>query len=318
MSYITSYQWPVVTSVLHWYWDKSKLECGPMHNVMATQPNIGGVLCENSLIPFLVRRRKLSLMPTARVPCSNAANIGERKSWTQIEFCTFRSLPHSVFLFLCRGNNPLCTLPTLLILHWCLLLSFSLFHFLYFIFFSLTASATSSFHHHVSLYRPCQWSYMAGHVVNPSTKFEDPTTICSWAMSSDISCRLPLTMRSQPLCMRRIMWPMRRGQIFPTYLKSWPRFACSVYNCYGTTKKTDGVIHQNSVWPCVKDHIALCACAKAHQSCKLPQIFCHHCSRRPRFLVKTLQILAIWQHLEQFLAIFSLRMRRNAHLWTSG
>jgi len=30
------------------------------------------------------------------------------------------------------------------------------------------------------------------------------------------------------------------------------------------------------------------------------------------------QILAIWQHLWQFLAIFSLRMRRNAHLWTSG
>jgi len=26
--------------------------------------------------------------PTARVPCSNAANIGERKAWTQSEFCT--------------------------------------------------------------------------------------------------------------------------------------------------------------------------------------------------------------------------------------
>jgi len=25
-----------------------------------------------------------------------------------------------------------------------------------------------------------QWSYMAGHVVNPSTKFEDPTAIRSW------------------------------------------------------------------------------------------------------------------------------------------
>ena len=53
------------------------------------------------------------------------------------------------------------------------------------------------------------WSYMAGHVVNPSTKFEDPTAISSWVMSSDISHRIPLTMRLQRLCMRRITWPMR-------------------------------------------------------------------------------------------------------------
>jgi len=59
-----------------------------------------------------------------------------------------------------------------------------------------------------------QWSDMAGHVVNPSTKFEDSTAIRSWAMSSDISHRIPLTLRLQPLHMRRITWPMRRGQIF--------------------------------------------------------------------------------------------------------
>ena len=34
---------------------------------------------------------------------------------------------------------------------------------------------------------------MAGHVVNPSTKFEDPAAIRSWVMSSDISHRIPLT-----------------------------------------------------------------------------------------------------------------------------
>jgi len=38
-----------------------------------------------------------------------------------------------------------------------------------------------------------QWSYMEGHVFNPSTKFEDPTAIRSWVMSSDISHRIPLT-----------------------------------------------------------------------------------------------------------------------------
>jgi len=34
---------------------------------------------------------KLWLTPTARVPCSNAANIGERKTLTQSEFCTWQN-----------------------------------------------------------------------------------------------------------------------------------------------------------------------------------------------------------------------------------
>jgi len=33
----------------------------------------------------------------------------------------------------------------------------------------------------------CQWSYMAGHMFNPSTKFEDPTAIRSLELCSDIS-----------------------------------------------------------------------------------------------------------------------------------
>ena len=57
-----------------------------MPNVMAALPNIGGALGESSVIPFLVPRRKLWPTSTARVPCSNAANIGERKTWTQSEF----------------------------------------------------------------------------------------------------------------------------------------------------------------------------------------------------------------------------------------
>ena len=39
-----------------------------------------------------------ALPPTTRVPCSNAANIGERKTWTQSEFCTWQN---SV-----RGQDP--------------------------------------------------------------------------------------------------------------------------------------------------------------------------------------------------------------------
>ena len=54
----------------------------PMPNVIAAQPNIGDAVCESSVIPFLVPRRKVWLTPAAGVPCSNAANIGQRKSWT--------------------------------------------------------------------------------------------------------------------------------------------------------------------------------------------------------------------------------------------
>jgi len=51
-----------------------------------------------------IPRRKVWLTPTARVPCSNDANIGERKTWTQSEFCTWKN---SV-----RGQQPpkcICT-----------------------------------------------------------------------------------------------------------------------------------------------------------------------------------------------------------------
>jgi len=67
------------------------IEYGPMPNVMAAQLNIGGALCESSVILFLIACRKFWLMPAAQVPCSNAANIGERKTCTQGEFCTWQS-----------------------------------------------------------------------------------------------------------------------------------------------------------------------------------------------------------------------------------
>ena len=95
-----------------------------------------------------------------------------------------------------------------------------------------------------------QWLYMAGDAVNPS-KFEDPVAIRSWVMSSDISHRIPLTMRLQPsLRMRRITWPMRRVQLsLPHIWNPWPRFAYSLYYFFGATIKINGVIWQNGVWP---------------------------------------------------------------------
>jgi len=50
-----------------WSMHNITLECGPIPNVMAALPNIGGVLCS------CVQRRKVWLTPTTKVPCSNAA-----------------------------------------------------------------------------------------------------------------------------------------------------------------------------------------------------------------------------------------------------
>jgi len=58
---------------------------------MTTQPNIGGALCESSVIPFFVPCHKVWLTATARVLCSNAGNIGERKTWMQSEFCSWQN-----------------------------------------------------------------------------------------------------------------------------------------------------------------------------------------------------------------------------------
>ena len=62
-----------------------------MPNVMAALPNIGGTLCESSVIRFLVPCRKLWLMLTAQVPCSNAINMGEHKTWRRSEFCSWQN-----------------------------------------------------------------------------------------------------------------------------------------------------------------------------------------------------------------------------------
>jgi len=50
---------------------------------------------------------------------------------------------------------------------------------------------------------------LPGHMANLATKYEDPTHIRFWVMSYNVYHWLPLTMRTRPLCMRRIMWPVR-------------------------------------------------------------------------------------------------------------
>jgi len=62
--------------------NKKELECGPLPNVMAALPCIGGAL----------RSTQQTLGdPIAGMLCSNTTNRGERNTWTQSEFCTWQN-----------------------------------------------------------------------------------------------------------------------------------------------------------------------------------------------------------------------------------
>ena len=65
-----------------------------------------------------------------------------------------------------------------------------------------------------------QLLFMAGNVTNLATKFEDPRPISSWFMSHNVSRWLPLRMRTRPLRMRRITWPVSRESKTITFLES--------------------------------------------------------------------------------------------------
>jgi len=63
------------------------------HNEIQIQLDSSTTPCRTGWAPRRIKipRRKVWLMHTASVPCSNAANRGERKSWTQSEFCTWQN-----------------------------------------------------------------------------------------------------------------------------------------------------------------------------------------------------------------------------------
>ena len=63
-----------------------QLECGPMPNVMAAQPNVGGPLCKSCVFPFLVPCRKVWMTPAAGVLCSNAASVGNARLGRKVNF----------------------------------------------------------------------------------------------------------------------------------------------------------------------------------------------------------------------------------------
>jgi len=98
-----------------------KLECGPIPNRMAAQSNIGVALCESSVIPFLVPCRRFWLTPAAGVPCSNAANIGEGKTWTNLHLVKFhqRARPQKCIQCTSPGDGQTLCKVRLAYSEWC-------------------------------------------------------------------------------------------------------------------------------------------------------------------------------------------------------
>jgi len=80
-------------------------------------------------------------------------------------------------------------------------------------------------------------------------------------LSSDISHRIPLIIRLQPLSMRHMHVTHAYGQIFPYIWSPWTRFYLFIIQLYDCTIKTNWIICQNNVslWPCV------CTVAKSHE-----------------------------------------------------
>jgi len=107
-----------------------------------------------------------------------------------------------------------------------------------------------------------QLSYMAGHVTNLATKYEDPMPIRSWVMSYNVSRWLPLKMNTRPLRMPRITWPVSRGSKTINFLECSTRFAYSLCNFGGSTIKVIKVILENNARPCVKRRMSLYTSAK--------------------------------------------------------
>jgi len=77
-----------------------------MLNVMAALPNIGGALCESSVIPFLVPSRKVWLTLAAGVLCSNAANTGNARLGHKVNFAPGKILSGDKSPRKCLYNAP--------------------------------------------------------------------------------------------------------------------------------------------------------------------------------------------------------------------
>jgi len=103
-----------------------------------------------------------------------------------------------------------------------------------------------------------------------STKVEAPTPIRFWVMTDSVSHWLPLKMRTLLQRMRRITWPVSRGQKQLHFWNPRPWFAYSLCTYGGFTINVIKVICENNTQPCVKKRMSFCACAKSRDLLKVP------------------------------------------------
>ena len=108
-----------------------------------------------------------------------------------------------------------------------------------------------------------QLQFMAGHVTNLDTKFEDPMRIRSWFMSHNVSVGYPWEcVRGHCACAEsRDPWVGAQKQLHFWNPRLW--FAYSLCNFGGSTMKVIKVICENNARPCVKRRMSFCACAKS-------------------------------------------------------
>jgi len=141
---------------------------------------------------------------------------------------------------------------------------------------------------------------MASHVTNLATGHEDPMPIRSWVTSYNVSRSLLSKMRTRPLRMRRITWPMSRGRKRLHFWNSRPRFAYSLYNFGGSTMNIIKVICENNA-----HHVLKNVWGSAHARNHVIYWRCPKCrSGRRRFTVldfKSWAYSRIYGHFQQHL-----------------
>ena len=77
-----------------------------MPNVMAARPNIGGTLCESSVIPFFARRRKVWLTPARAVtlPIYENTRRGRKVNFARGKIQEARD-PESVYILMYQARR---------------------------------------------------------------------------------------------------------------------------------------------------------------------------------------------------------------------
>jgi len=115
-----------------------------------------------------------------------------------------------------------------------------------------------------------QLQCMAAHEANLGTKLEDPLPIRSWFMRYNVSLWLPLKMRSRPLRMRRITWPVSRGSKAITFLESLTPICLFTIQLRWLYDEYNSSYLLNIERPCVKKRMRFCAWAKSRDLLKVP------------------------------------------------